>query len=335
MNIELAYPLWLLITPLPLLVYWFSPGYKTRRSAIKVPFFSVLLEVIDERPEPGASILPAALWQRAALILSWLLIVLAVAKPVWLAPPQHQQQYGRDVMIAVDLSGSMETTDFTSASDDKISRLEAVKHVLKDFSAARSGDRLGLILFADAAFIQAPFTADHTVWLSLLNEAQVPMAGQSTHLGDALGLAIKVLLEDSAGIDAAEKMTIILTDGNDTGSYIPPEDAAQVARAKGVKVHIIAMGDPETVGETALNMDTIRLIAETTGGRAFQALNTASLDQAYDTINELEPALYKSQTYQPKISLHPYLMMIIVIIYLTAFSLAMLKHRRHRRVHHD
>ncbi|GGO78942.1 VWA domain-containing protein [Marinobacterium nitratireducens] len=337
MNIELAHPLLLLLAPLPLLVYWLSPGYKTRRSAIKVPFFTLLLEVMAEKAEKGASILPAAIWQRAALILAWLLMVLAAAKPMWLGAPQQLEQYGRDVMVVVDLSGSMETRDFTSESGDRISRLEAVKQVLHDFSASRENDRLGLILFADAAFVQAPFTADHRAWLSLLDEAQVPMAGKSTHLGDALGLAIKVLLENDANRagEAPEKLAIVLTDGNDTDSYIPPGDAAQLARARGVKMHIVAMGDPETVGENAIDMESINEVARATGGQAFQALDSEQLGQAYDVINELEPTLYKSISYQPKTSLHPYLVMVVVLLYLSAFSLALLRRRFHGEPRHD
>ncbi|NAW84900.1 vWA domain-containing protein [Photobacterium halotolerans] len=324
MNIELTYPWALLLLPLPLLVYWLTPGYKTRRTAIKVPFFDALVEALDEKPERGASILRPAFWQRALLTASWVLVVIALSKPMLLGKPQQRQEFGRDVMVAVDLSDSMNTDDFTSASGDKLSRLEAAKQVLASFAEKRQGDRLGLILFGDAAFVQAPFTADHQAWLSLLNEAQTPMAGLSTHMGDAIGLAIKVLLEDNPqqGESTKEKLAIVLTDGNDTDSYVAPEDAAKLAKARSVKIHMIAMGDPQTVGETAIDMDTINSVAATTGGKAFQALNSQELNQAYDTINELEPQLYQSTYYQPKSSLHPYLLMVVSLLYLLAFSFA-------------
>ncbi|MEL6113638.1 VWA domain-containing protein [Photobacterium sp. SP02] len=324
MNIELTYPWALLLLPLPLLVYWLTPGYKTRRTAIKVPFFDALVEALDEKPERGASILRPAFWQRALLTASWVLVVIALSKPMLLGKPQQRQEFGRDVMVAVDLSDSMNTDDFTSASGDKLSRLEAAKQVLASFAEKRQGDRLGLILFGDAAFVQAPFTADHQAWLSLLNEAQTPMAGLSTHMGDAIGLAIKVLLEDNLqqGESPKEKLAIVLTDGNDTDSYVAPEDAAKLAKARSVKIHMIAMGDPQTVGETAIDMDTINSVAATTGGKAFQALNSQELNQAYDTINELEPQLYQSTYYQPKSSLHPYLLMVVSLLYLLAFSFA-------------
>lgn len=138
--------------------------------------------------------------------------------------------------------------------------------MLTEFVQSRKGDRLGLVLFGDAAFVQTPFTADQKVWLELLNQTDVAMAGQSTHLGDAIGLAIKVFEQSDKSRGALEqdqnreKVAIVLTDGNDTGSFVEPIDAAKVAKAKGVRVHVIAMGDPETIGETALDMDTIHAL---------------------------------------------------------------------------
>ena len=124
-----------------------------------------------------------------------------------------------------------------------------------------------------------------------------------------------------------EKVAIVLTDGNDTGSFVEPIDAAKVAKAKGVRVHVIAMGDPETIGETALDMDTIHRIAKESGGEAFEALNRDELSAAYDEIGKLEPQLYESTTYRPKQSLHHYLMALVVIMHLLAFSVATLKRR--------
>ncbi len=281
----------------------------------------------------GASQLTPSWWQRATLILSWLLVVCAMAKPTVLGEPQVRESLGRDVMVVVDLSGSMAEPDFTSRTGEKISRLDAAKEVLTEFVQSRKGDRLGLVLFGDAAFVQTPFTADQKVWLELLNQTDVAMAGQSTHLGDAIGLAIKVFEQSdkSRGVleqtQNREKVAIVLTDGNDTGSFVEPIDAAKVAKAKGVRVHVIAMGDPETIGETALDMDTIHRIAKESGGEAFEALNRDELSAAYDEIGKLEPQLYESTTYRPKQSLHHYLMALVVIMHLLAFSVATLKRR--------
>ncbi|MCR9951167.1 VWA domain-containing protein [Vibrio parahaemolyticus] len=332
-GFEFAHPMWFLILPLPLMVYYLVPAYRTKQMAIKVPFFSQLVEAIGETPSEGASQLTPSWWQRATLILSWLLVVCAMAKPTVLGEPQVRESLGRDVMVVVDLSGSMAEPDFTSRTGEKISRLDAAKEVLTEFVQSRKGDRLGLVLFGDAAFVQTPFTADQKVWLELLNQTDVAMAGQSTHLGDAIGLVIKVFEQSDKSRGALEqtqnreKVAIVLTDGNDTGSFVEPIDAAKVAKAKGVRVHVIAMGDPETIGETALDMDTIHRIAKESGGEAFEALNRDELSAAYDEIGKLEPQLYESTTYRPKQSLHHYLMALVVIMHLLAFSVATLKRR--------
>ncbi len=340
-GFEFAHTLWLIILPLPLVVYYLVPAYRTKQMAIKVPFFSQLVEAIGETPSEGASQLTPSWWQRAALILSWILVVIAMAKPTILGEPQVRESLGRDVMVVVDLSGSMAEPDFTSREGTKISRLDAAKEVMADFVQSRKGDRLGLILFGDAAFVQTPFTADQSVWLELLNQTDVAMAGQSTHLGDAIGLAIKVFdqsdnnLGQSEQAQKREKVAIVLTDGNDTGSFVEPIDAAKVAKAKGVRVHVIAMGDPQTIGESALDMDTINRIASESGGKAFEALNRDELSTAYEEIGKLEPQLYESTTYRPKQSLHHYLMVLVVVMHLLAFSVATLSRRAKTRVSLD
>ncbi len=331
MDWEFDYPLWFIILPLPLLVYYLVPAYRTKQAAVKVPFFQQLVDAIGENPSEGAAQLKPNRWQHSALIISWVLIVTALAKPTALGEPQLRESLGRDVMVVVDLSGSMAEQDFISQSGKTLSRLDAAKEVLSDFATTRKGDRLGLILFGNAAFVQTPFTADQDVWLELLHQSDVVMAGQNTHLGDAIGLAIKLFeqadMDDGAREKKRQKVVIVLTDGNDTGSFVEPVDAAKVAQAKQVRIHIIAMGDPQTVGEAALDMDTIKRIAAESGGEAFTALNRDELVAAYNAIGQLEPQLYDSTVYRPKQSLHHYLIMWPVIMYLTAFMLTTLRRR--------
>ncbi|EDP59336.1 VWA domain-containing protein [Vibrio sp. AND4] len=330
-GLEFDHPFWFIVLPLPLMVYFLAPTYRTKQMAIKVPFFRQLVDAINETPSEGASQLTPSWWQRATLIISWLLVVTAMAKPMVLGEPQLRESLGRDVMVVVDLSGSMAEQDFTSKAGENISRLNAAKEVLSDFVKTRKGDRLGLILFGDAAFVQTPFTPDQKVWLELLNQTDVAMAGQSTHLGDAMGLAIKVFEQSKSRIgveENKEKVAIVLTDGNDTGSFVEPIEAAKVAKAKGVRIHVIAMGDPQTLGEAALDMKTIRRIAKESGGKAFEAMNRDELAKAYDDIGRLEPQLYESTTYRPKQSLHHGLMAFVMIMYLIAFSVASFKRRR-------
>ena len=322
-SIEFLYPMWLWLLPLPLLITRIAPSYRTQQAAIKVPFFNLLVDALKLPTSDGASRLTPAKWQRILLCLSWVLILLALTKPTLLGPPQVREQIGRDVMVVVDLSGSMAEKDFTAQNGQKVSRLDAAKEVLKDFAKTRKGDRLGLILFGDAAFVQTPFTSDHQVWLDLLEQTRVEMAGKSTHLGDAIGLTIKRFEDSKTPLPTdkpREKVAIILTDGNDTDSYVPPIDAAKVAKVKGVRIHMIAVGDPQTIGEQALDMDTINTVANASGGQAFQALNQDELRNAYAEIGKLEPQLYQSTTYRTKQSIHQYPVMFLVLIHLFFFG---------------
>jgi len=238
-----------------------------------------------------------------------------------LADPIEQSKSARDLMVAVDLSGSMEATDFTTADGKQISRLTAVKQVLADFAEQRKHDRLGLIVFGDSPYLQAPFTEDHRTWLSLLEETEIPMAGQSTMLGDAIGLSIK-LFESS---ETENRVLILLTDGNDTGSRVPPVEAARVAEHKNVTIYTIAVGDPETVGEEALDMEVLQSIADITGGSTYQALDTEQLEEIYVRIAELEPEDYETLSFRPRLSLHHYPLAIVFLGYVLFFGLMTLR----------
>jgi Ca-activated chloride channel family protein len=297
--IELAHPWALVLLALPLLMRLLPP-YKESRDSVRVPFFDKLVELSEQRPETGATVLRRDRAQQFLVNFMWLCLVLAAAKPEWIAPPIQQQKSGRDLMIAVDLSGSMEATDFTLPDGSSVDRLEAVKYVLARLGDQRASDRLGLIVFGNAPYLQSPFTDDHKVWGQLLAETEIGMAGQSTAFGDAIGLAIKLFQES----DSDNRVLIILTDGNDTGSMVPPVDAARVAASQTIRIYTIAIGDPASVGEEALDIDTLQRVSEITGGRYFQALDREQLAQAYQAIGELEPELYETISFRPRQSLH-------------------------------
>lgn len=324
---ELANPWMFVILPLPLLVYGLFPAYKESQDSIRVPFFQRLVDLTGATPRKGAVILQRVLFQKLWIPFTWILIVIALAQPQWVGDPIEQTKSARDLMVAVDLSGSMETPDFKSAEGEAISRLAAVKLVLAEFSEQRQHDRLGLIVFGDAPYLQAPFTEDHRTWLTLLQETDIGMAGQSTMLGDAIGLAIH-LFEKSA---TENRVLIILTDGNDTGSKVPPIEAAKVAKDKDVTIYTIAIGDPETVGEEALDFTTMQAIADSTDGYSYQALDREQLQKVYKDIAELEPEQYETLSYRPRWSLHHYPLAIILIGYLLFFMLMTLRSRR--RIH--
>ena len=296
---ELAHPWALALLVLPLLMR-LVPAYKESRDSVRVPFFATLVNLSEERPQTGAMLLQRDRIQHLLVAFMWLCLVLAAAKPQWIGDPIEQQKSGRDLMVAVDLSGSMEAKDFTLPDGSTVDRLVAVKYVLGELARKRKSDRLGLIVFGSAAFLQTPFTDDHLVWEKLLTETEIGMAGQSTVFGDAIGLSIK-LFKDS-GSD--NRVLIILTDGNDTGSTVPPIDAAKVAAANNIRIYTIAIGDPSTVGEEAIDMKTITRVSHVTGGEAFQALDREELLAAYRAIGQLEPELYETISFRPKLSLH-------------------------------
>lgn len=296
---ELAYPWALSLLALPLLMP-LLPAYKESRDSVRVPFFDKLVELGQQRLQSGAIIPRRDRYQYALVVFMWVSLVLAAAKPEWVGVPIEQQKSGRDLMIAVDLSGSMGTQDFFLPSGKKVDRLQAVKEVLAELASQRGNDRLGLIVFGSASYLQAPFTDDHVVWSKLLAETEIGMAGQSTVFGDAIGLAIKLFNESASD----NRVLIILTDGNDTGSIVPPIDAAKVAAAYNIRIYTIAIGNPGSVGEAALDMDTIKRVADITGGQTFEALDQRALQRAHQTIGELEPNLYETISFRPRQSLH-------------------------------
>jgi len=241
---------------------------------------------------------PVSQW--LVLAVTWLFIVMALTRPQWLGEPVIRDIPMRDLLVAVDLSGSMEARDFTDNEGNSVDRLTAVKQVLDEFFSRRDGDRVGLILFGSAAFVQVPFTDDIDVVRELLDEAQIRMLGPRTMLGDAMGLAIN-LFERS---EVDERVLIVLTDGNDTGSLVPPERAAEIARDNDVVVHTIAIGDPAAVGEQALDEKTLESIATTTGGGYFHANDRQELEAIYAYLDEINPRQVETQSYRPLTELY-------------------------------
>jgi Ca-activated chloride channel family protein len=298
--LTLAHPWLFLLLPLPLLMRWLLPAHREERTSVRAPFFDQLARQTGLRPSPGAVVLRRTLAQKILLPLCWLLLVAAAVQPQWVGEPIEQIESARDLMLVVDLSGSMEIRDFVGADGDRVDRLTAVKGVLRDFVARRETDRLGLVVFGNAAFVQVPFTLDHAVFLELLDEVQVGMAGPQTMLGDALGLAIKAF--DAS--DADQRTVILLTDGNDTGSGVPPVKAAELAAQRGLTVHVIGVGDPAAAGEAPLDEATLGGIADATGGRFFRAEDRSGLDIVYAEIDALEPLDFETVSFRPTFELY-------------------------------
>jgi Ca-activated chloride channel family protein len=292
----LVHPWLLLLLPLPLLLRRLLPAYREDRRALRLPWFQRIARLSGQYTHRDSGVIRTPRWQGLALLLLWALLVLAMARPQQLEPPIRKTLPTRDLLLLVDLSGSMETQDFTNAKGQQVSRLDAVKEVLDEFLTRREGDRVGLILFGNAAFVQVPFTQDLDVARLLLEEAEVRMAGPRTAFGDAIGLAI-TLFERS---QLQQRLIIALTDGNDTGSRLPPAEAARVARDKQIQIHVVGVGDPSAVGEEKFDQRVLEDVAKTTGGRYFHADDRQRLQAIYAELDRMDTRQVESLSHQPR-----------------------------------
>ncbi|UCC84049.1 MAG: VWA domain-containing protein [Gemmatimonadota bacterium] len=329
--LQLAYPWLLLVLAVPLIMRWVSRPHREVRPALRVSSLQRLARLTGRQPSTGA-VVPRGSWlQRSVLIAVWCLLVLSLARPQQVEDAITKELPGRDLLIAVDLSGSMETKDFTNADGERVDRVTAVKQVLDDFLSRRDGDRVGLIFFGTAPFLQVPFTDDLDVCRALLQEARPRMAGPQTMLGDAIGKAITIF----EGSDLDEKVLIVLTDGNDTSSLVPPIKAAGIAKDKGIKIHTIGMGDPTTVGEEELDTKTLEAIASATGGSSFLAIDRQQLEAAYAEIDSMTVRAAETLSFRPVRDLYHWPLAFaigLVLIYHTVMALsAFAQHVRESR----
>jgi len=306
--IHLAWPWILAAAPLPWLVRRLLPPIAApREAALRVAF----LEDFNNLQGPGKSYprVAAILWLTLA---AWAFLVVAAARPQWLGAEIEIPISGRDLLLAVDLSGSMEQTDF-KVRGHTVDRLTATKLVAADFIDRRVGDRIGLILFGEQAYLQAPLSFDRTTVKTLLEEAVIGLAGKKTAIGDAIGLAVKRLRKNQA----SEQVLILMTDGANTAGSIEPLKAAELAAAEGLKIHTIGIGADEMLIRSlfgtrrvnpSLELDekTLTAIADATGGRYFRARDSKELEEIYALLDELEPIEHADQYYRPHTELYPW-----------------------------
>ena len=311
--------LWVFILlPLPWLVRALLPPRRVSEVAVRVPFGDRI-----RAAGAGASVVRRAARSRGPLLLSlllWLLALTALARPQWLEPPVTRDVPARDLLLLVDLSGSMRQEDFTNAAGATVDRLGAVKEVLGEFLAHREGDRVGLVVFGDAPFLQAPFSTDLSLSQRLLDETAIGMAGSRTAFGDAIGLGV-TLFDRS---DAPAKTIIALTDGNDTHSQVPPVEAARVARERGIRIHTVAIGDPATAGEEKLDEETLRQVAQTAGGSYFFAADRQQLAGIYDELDRIETRQVKVISHRPRRDLFYCPLLVALLLSLGGKGLAVL-----------
>ena len=316
---QLEYPWLLLLLPLPLLAWWLLPPYGERTKATRVPFFDDLAKATGQTPARGAVILRSNWLRRILAPTCWVLLVLALAGPQRLEPPIERTESARDLLLAIDLSGSMATPDFLDAQGQRVDRLSAVKNVVDDFIRRRATDRIGLIVFGTNAFPQAPLTLDHVAVRELLDELRVGMAGEQTAIGDAVGVAVKM----TASSQQRERVLILLTDGNDTAGRIPAEKAAEIAKANHIVIHTIGIGDPDAKGENRVDLAALQRIAAATGGRSFRGENGEQLAGIYALLDRVTPSKVKHSVYRPKLKLY-YIPLGAALLLMIAYHLLML-----------
>ncbi|EIC19685.1 vWA domain-containing protein [Thiorhodovibrio frisius] len=288
-----------LALPLPLLAYLALPRAPALAgAALRVPFYALAM-----RGRVTQSARPAGLMLFLALLV-WLLLVTAAARPQWIGDPLPLPLAGRDLMLAVDISGSMVEEDMVIGAR-VTDRLTAVKAVAGDFIERRAGDRIGLILFGQQAYLQAPLTFDRETVRTLLFESAIGLAGRETAIGDAIGLSVKRLRDQPA----EQRVLILLTDGANTAGAISPDKAAELAAEAGVRIYTIGIGaDPRgpfgmSLGRNPLDERTLKAIAKQTGGRYFRARDLRELQSIYALLDELEPVDTEEEGFRPVIEL--------------------------------
>lgn len=311
---HLAHPWILALLPLPWLLRLVLPPRRTSVVAVRVPFGARLRAATPA----GASAVARKGWHHFGPALIWLFLIAALARPQWIDPPVTKELPTRDLLLLVDLSGSMQQQDFTNAAGEKVDRLTAVKEVLGDFLEKREGDRVGLVVFGDSPFLQAPFSTDLNLSRQLLDETAIGMAGGRTAFGDAIGLGV-TLFEQS---DAPAKTIIALTDGNDTKSQVPPVEAARIADERGIRIHTVAIGDPATVGEEKLDEATLREVAETAGGSYFFAADREGLAGIYEELDRIETRKVDVVSHRPRRDLYHWPLLAAVLISLLGKAMA-------------
>lgn len=296
----LQWPAWLLALPLPWLLARLVPPPPPSGDALRLP---IAARARDLAPPAGGR------RNRVGVLagLAWVLLCIAAARPQQLGPAVQPPARGRDLMLALDLSGSMNEPDM-SLGGEVVDRLTAAKAVLSDFIDRRVGDRLSLLVFGRQAHVLTPFTLDRDSVREQLADSVVGLAGQETAIGDAIGLAVRRLRDQPEG----ERVLVLLTDGVNTAGVLDPRKAARIAADAGVRIHTVAFGGdgamslfglrvPMPGGDDEIDEATLREIASTTGGRFFRARDANELAGIYGEIDRLEPIARPGRAVRPRI----------------------------------
>ena len=318
---EIALPWVLVLLPLPWLIWFWLPRSELKLpAALKVPFFNAMVGIVENEKHHIAKQNKMTL-----LFLIWSLLLLALAGPRWVGEPQPLAREGHNIMLVLDISGSMEMRDML-LHGRPTTRLAVVKQTAEQFVKDRGGDKIGLILFGSHAYLQTPLTHDRNSVLLRLEDATVGLAGKTTSIGDALGLAVKRL----QNVPPEGRVIILLTDGVNNSGVLAPLKAAELASADGIKVYTIGLGSesaPQMAGisfnmnvTAELDENTLKEIAKMTGGRYFRATDIQSLQAIYQTINQIETTSQEQPTLRPQHEYYPWPLALAIFLFFYWFA---------------
>ncbi|SER07086.1 Ca-activated chloride channel family protein [Nitrosomonas sp. Nm51] len=301
---EFAWPWMFFCLLLPWLFRRFLPPATTvSHGVLFAPFIDFVPEGLAQTSRQ--SIRSPRVW---GLLICWLLLITAAARPQWVGEETELPETGRDLILAIDVSGSMEIADM---DDGRANRLDVVKQVAGDFIRRREGDRIGLILFGSEAYLQTPLTFDHATVANMLQDTVIGIAGRETAIGDAIGMALKHVghLKHSRQT-TEEAVLVLLTDGASNAGHVQPRKAAELAAQQGLRIYTIGVGGEaremqsffgmRTINPASdLDEETLRTVAGLTGGQYFRATDRDTLQDIYRQLDRLEPALDGSRIVRP------------------------------------
>ena len=336
--IQMAYPWVLVALIVPWLLRLLLPRANTpMQAALKIPFFKGLQQQFIKRAFLAKQTFYS--WRSFCLLLIWILVVLSGTGLQLEGAPLQLPRDGRDILLAIDLSGSMQTPDMTLHGKAQ-SRLAIVKQVAQQFVAKRVGDRIGLVLFGTHAYLQTPLTFDRKTVEYMLNDATIGLAGIQTAIGDAIGLSIKRLLP----FPTDSRALILMTDGGNDAGTIDPIEAAKVAAKAGIKIYTIGLGakrmvvngafGPQVINPSSdLDVHLLQQIATLTGGEFFRANEGDTLEKVYQEINQLEPIKGDKVTLRPKRPLYPYPLTLALVLSIGLILSYLWRRREREQIH--
>jgi len=296
--IHFEWPWLLLLLPIPFIIYKLPAKQRSPQAALKMPTIPGQVQQCSTQVTNNS-------WPILLLSLIWILVIIASSRPQWLGEPIDIPSEGREMMIAVDLSGSMQMEDM-EIKGQTVNRLTLLKVLLGDFIERRQGDRLGLILFGDDAYMQTPMTFDRKTVKQMLEETVLGLVGKKTAIGDAIALAVKRFDKK----EESNRVLLLLTDGQNTAGKIQPQQALELAVDKKITIYTIGIGADEMLQKTLFGTRRVNLsndldeamlktIADKTGGKYFRARDSESMAEIYNILDSLEPVSQEQQQMRP------------------------------------